>query len=128
VPKKRRHYILTASAERDFREAQRWSLSRWGKELTEQYFSDLHESAEGIAQNHSPIHQMANASELGIHPVREHYLVYVPISKNSIVIVALIRQTRDVPEILKTNGFKIRRQLKEIFKKLERGEIANLLK
>jgi plasmid stabilization system protein ParE len=128
VPRKHKHYILTASAERDFREARRWSLSRWGKELTEQYFSDLHESAQGIAQNHLPIHQGSKASELGIYPVREHYLVYVPISKNSIVIVALIRQTRDVPEILKTNGFKIRRQLKEIFEKLERGEIANLLK
>ena len=71
---------------------------------------------------------MADTRELGIHPVREHYLVYVPISKNSIAIVALIRQTRDVPAILKAHGFKIQRQLKEIFEKLEQGAIPNLVK
>jgi plasmid stabilization system protein ParE len=127
---KRRHYILTATAERDFREAKRWSLSRWGKELTEQYFADLHESAEGIAKSHSIAMslQVADASELGIYPVREHYLVYVPIGKNTIVIVALIRQIRDVPAILKANGFQIQRQLKEIFESLEQGAIPNLVK
>jgi hypothetical protein len=52
--------------------------------------------------------------------------VYVPISKNSVVIVALIRQTRDVPAILKANGFMIQRQLKEVFEKLEQGTIPNL--
>ena len=124
--RKRRHYILTATAERDFREARRWSLSRWGKELTEQYFTDLHDSAEGIAQTQLAVQQIADTSELGIHPVREHYLVYVPIRKNSIVIVALIRQTRDVPAILNANSFKIQRQLKEIFEKLEQGAILNL--
>ena len=123
-----RHYILTATAERDFREAKRWSLSRWGKELTAQYFADLHESAEGIAQSHSMTLQIADTSELGIYPVREHYLVYVPIGKNNIVIVALIRQTRDVPAILKANGFQIQRQLKEVFERLEQGTIPNLVK
>lgn len=125
---KRRYYILTATAERDFREAKRWSLTRWGKELTEQYFADLHENAEGIAQSHSMTIQIADTSELGIYPVREHYLVYVPIGKNNIVIVALIRQTRDVPAILKANGFQIQRQLKEIYERLEQGAIPNLVK
>ena len=123
---KRRPYILTATAERDFREARRWSLSRWGKELTRQYFVDLHKGAEGLAQNHSAVPQMAGPGDLSVYPVREHYIVYVPIGNNRIVIVALIRQTRDVPEILNANSFKIRRQLKEIFDKLERGAIPNL--
>jgi plasmid stabilization system protein ParE len=126
---KRRHYILTATAERDFRAARQWSVARWGKELTRQYFTDLHESAERIARNHQPLASMehlADTAELNIHPVREHYLVYVPISKNSVVIVALIRQTRDVPAILKANGFMIQRQLKEVFEKLEQGTIPNL--
>jgi len=125
---KRRHYILTATAEQDFREARRWSLSRWGKELTKQYFTDLHDSAEVLARGHSTRSQLLDTSELGVYPVREHYLVYVPISNNSVVIVALIRQTRDVPAILKANGFKIQRQLKEIFKALEQGTIPNLVK
>jgi plasmid stabilization system protein ParE len=125
---KRKHYILTATAERDFREAKRWSLSRWGKELTQQYFADLHESAKRIAQSHSTTLQIADTRKLGIYPVREHYLVYVPIGKSTIVIVALIRQTRDVPAILKANGFQVQRQLKEIFESLEQGAIPNLVK
>lgn len=103
-------------------------MSRWGKELTEQYFADLHESAEGIAQSHSMTLQIADTGALGIHPVREHYLVYVPIGKKNVVIVALIRQTRDVPAILKANGFQIQRQLKEIYERLEQGAIPNLVK
>ena len=128
---KRRHYILTETAERDFREARQWSLSRWGKELTKQYFTDLHESAESIAQNHdhfTSTEQVPDATELSIYPVREHYLVYVPVSRNRIVIVALIRQTRDVPAILNANSFMVQRQLKEIFEKLEQGAILNLKK
>ena len=125
---KRRHYILTETAERDFREARRWSLSRWGKELTKQYFNDLHASAESIAQNHERFAstKYIDSTELSIYPVREHYLVYVPISSKRIVVVSLIRQTRDVPAILKIGGFMIQRQLKEIFKKLERGAIPGL--
>jgi plasmid stabilization system protein ParE len=131
VPGRRAHYILTATAEQDFRDARQWSLSRWGKELTQQYFTDLHESAEGIAEEYrnSPKKTyLSKKSKLGIRPVREHYLVYVPINKDCIVIVALIRQTRDVPAILQANGFAIQRQLKEIFEKLEQGSVPNLPK
>ena len=46
---KRRHYILIGRAEKDFRNARRWSLNRWGKELTSQYFSDVHRIAERVA-------------------------------------------------------------------------------
>ncbi|MGS2724419.1 hypothetical protein ACVBEJ_11815 [Porticoccus sp. GXU_MW_L64] len=53
-------------------------------------------------------------AELNLYPVREHYLVYVPVDGKGIVIVALIRQARDVPAILNANGFLIRRQLREI--------------
>ena len=131
VAGKRRYYILTETAERDFREARQWSIIRWGKELTKQYFTDLHESAESLARNHkrfASIEQFADAPELSIHPVREHYLVYVPVSSNCIVIVSLIRQTRDVPAILKASSFVIQRQLKALFEKLDQGVIPNLKK
>ena len=126
---KRRHYILTETAERDFREARQWSLSRWGKELTRQYFTDLHKSVESIARNHkhfASIENVAGATGLSIHPIREHHLVYVPISDNYIVIVSLVRQTRDVPAILAASGYMIQRQLKEISEKLEQDAIPNL--
>lgn len=128
MPRKNRHYVLTPSAERDFRQAKQWSSSRWGKELTKQYFSDLHTAAERLAKNHQAIREkehLMGTTDLGIHPIREHYLVYVPISHNVIVIVALIRQTRDVPAILDANRYYIRRELQEIFTQLSTGKISN---
>ena len=113
-----RHYTLTKTAEQDFRQAKRWSLSRWGKPLTKQYFTDLHTGAEYIAANHKSLQKrdtLTDETGLGIHPVREHYVIYVPNGDKDIVIVALIRQTRDVPNILKANQFIIQRELKDIF-------------
>ncbi len=114
---KRLHYILTETAENDFREARRWSKSRWGEELTRQYFSDIHKCAQNLARGlrRSP----SMDPDLGVYPIREHYLVYVPIHGNRIAIVALIRQTRDLPAILNANSFIIRRQLKVMSSKLQ---------
>ena len=126
MPGKGRRYLLTETAERDFREARRWSLARWGPELTRQYFADLHAGAQDTAKNYRTLARkdhLTVTSGLGIRAVREHYLVYVPIGKRNIVIVALIRQTRDVPAILKANSFVIRRQLDEIAELLTRGAI-----
>lgn len=115
---KNKHYILTLTAEQDFRKARQWSLLRWGKQLTKQYFSDLHESAEQIAQSYQSCTDkdyLTSTIGVGIHAVREHYIVYLPVEDKKIVIVALIRQSRDVPAILKANSYIIRRELKEIF-------------
>ncbi len=123
-------------------------MSRWGRDLTRQYFTDLHEAAECMAkeQRSSPSGKdyLTGETGLGIHAVREHYLVYVPIgfgvlrrstdyipvvvSDKCIVIVALIRQSRDVPAILKANYYLIRRELNEIHDNLSDGKVPNLPK
>ena len=116
--RQRKHYILTETAEQDLRDAKAWSLKRWGADLTRQYFEDLHKGAEYIAQNHRSLRErddLTGDTGLCVHPVREHYVVYTPIDTDKIIIVALIRQTRDVPGILKTHSYKIRRELNEIF-------------
>ncbi len=48
---KQRPYVLTDTAVRDFRKARSWSISRWGKSLTNEYFKDLHKGAKHIAKN-----------------------------------------------------------------------------
>ncbi len=60
---------------------------------------------------------------LFVHSVREHYLVYLPVDEQHIVIVAVVRQSRDVPEILGRAEFMIRREVMEIREKIERGEL-----
>jgi len=114
VSNRYKSYILTKTAAGDFREARRWSVARWGKKRTRSYFQQLHDGADYIAKHQPAIaarDDLLGNTDLGVYPVGEHYLVYVPMSDTQIVIVALIRQTRDVPAILKANNFQIRRQL-----------------
>ncbi len=120
MAKTHKHYILTSTAADDFRHARQWSTSRWGPSLTKQYFIDLHEAAERIAKNNLSLaqtEQLTGTTNLGIYTVREHYMVYLPMDDNKIIIVALIRQSRDVPSILQANNYIIRREIRDIFNK-----------
>lgn len=123
---RRRSYVLTARAAADLREARAWSRARWGKELTNRYFEDLHAGAEFIAQNHASLrgrHDLAGGTALLLYPVREHFIVYEPLAPRFIVVVAVIRQGRDIPAILRKWAEPIRRELIEIRGRIESGEI-----
>jgi len=124
---KNRHYILTCLAESDLREARLWSISRWGKELTRGNFNDLHEAAEFVATHRHTLNNkedLTGDTGLCIHPVREHYLVYIPVGDQFTIIVAVIRQSRDVPRILGKVEFMIRREVMEIRNRITRGVLT----
>ncbi|MCY7297421.1 hypothetical protein [Alteromonas sp. a30] len=81
------------------------------------------------AQNHHslPDHEeLTGAYGIGVYPIREHYMVYFPIVQGMIIIVSLMRQTRDVPTVIKANNYLIQQELKAIVNKISRGEIPNL--
>ena len=123
---RRKSYVLTARAAADLSEARVWSRARWGKELTNRYFEDLHEGAQYIAENHASFRDrrdLAGGTALLLYPVREHYIVYEPLGPRFIAIVAIIRQGRDIPAILQKWAAPIRRELIEIRGKIECGEI-----
>ena len=123
---RRRSYVLTARAAADLNEARVWSRDRWGKELTNSYFEDLHEGAQYIAENHASFrgrHELAGGTALLLYPVREHYIVYEPLAARFIAIVAVVRQGRDIPAILQKWAAPIRREMIEIRGKIKRGEI-----
>jgi plasmid stabilization system protein ParE len=123
---RRKSYLLTARAAADLREARAWSRARWGKELTDRYFEDLHEGAQYIAENHASLrdrHELAGGTALLLYPIREHYIVYEPLAPRLIAIVAVIRQSRDIPAILQKWAAPIRQELMEIRSKIERGEV-----
>lgn len=114
MAKRIRSYVLTETAADDFRAARRWSLARWGKERTKTYFEQLHAAAEYVAAHQQAIAKrddLIGNPELAVHAVGEHYLVYAPLGGEQIAVVALIRQTRDVPAIVEANSFQIRRQV-----------------
>ena len=119
MPKRRRSYVLTETAARDFREARRWSKARWGDRTTRSYFQKLHNGAEYIAAHQTVIShrdELTEDTNLEVYPVGEHFLVYVPLDTTQIAIVALIRQIRDVPALLQANRFQIQRALNEALK------------
>ena len=123
---RRKSYVLTARAAADLTEARAWSRARWGKELTNRYFEDLHEGAQYIAENHASFRdrqELAGGTALLLYPVREHYIVYEPLGPRFIAVVAVIRQGRDIPAILQKWAAPIRRELIEIRGKIERREI-----
>lgn len=122
-----RHYVLTAKTAADLREAQAWSQARWGKELTRKYFDDLHKGAEYVAQNQHALRardELTAETALHVYPVRDHYLVYETLGEKFIVLVAVIRQGRDIPTILRKWAVPIRRELTEIRARITRGEIS----
>lgn len=124
---RRARYVLTARAAADLREARAWSHARWGKALTSEYFDDLHEGAQFIAENQAASRgrqELSGGTSLLVYPVREHYIVYEPLGERFIAIVAVIRQERDVPVILQRWSAPIRRELLEIRARIERGDIT----
>lgn len=122
MPKRRSSYVLTETAARDFRDARHWSKVRWGDRATKAWFRRLHQGAEHIAAHQAAIssrEELTGDPGLGIYPVGEHFLVYVPIDRKQIAIVALIRQVRDVRAILQVNHFQIQRALNEALRELD---------
>jgi len=121
-----KHYILTQRAEDDLREAKKWSQNRWGKKLTQEYFNDLHQAAQYAAMNHRALknrEDLTGDTGLSIHAIREHYLIYIPITDEYIIIAAVIRQSRDVPTILSKASFMIQREVINIQARIKRGEL-----
>jgi plasmid stabilization system protein ParE len=110
-------YLLTPTARRQLREARAWSLARSGRELTEAYFIDLDAAARDLAKNYRNYRtreELAGGTGLLLHPVREHYLVYEPLTKNQIIIVAVVRQSRDISSILAKGKHLLVRELQAL--------------
>ena len=121
-----KRYVLTLRAANALREARAWSRARWGKSLTHRYFEDLHKGAHYLAENSDRLrvrNELLGDSPLHVYPIREHHLVYEPLNSNVIAVVAVIRQGRDLPAILRKWAGSIRRELADVRSRIERGEI-----
>lgn len=111
------NYVLSPTARNQLREAKRWSLERWGPELTQVYFSELDAAACKLAINHNSLPSRTDLTGdalLHAYRVREHFLIYVPIDKGRIAIVAVIRQGRNLPEIIARYRYTIARELAKL--------------
>lgn len=122
---RKKPYLLTPTARRHLREAKAWSLRRWGPKLTEAHFIELDEAAKRLAKDCKTFRsreELAGGTGLLLHPIREHCLVYEPLGKGQIAIVAVLRQTRDIPAILGKGQYLIGRELNALRKSLQETE------
>lgn len=113
MPRAKR-YLLTPSARRHLREARAWSRARWDDNLTRVYFADLHNAANDLARNYASYRsreELSGGTGLRLYPVREHFLVFEPLGEDRIIIVAVLRQSRDIPAVLRKYKHVIMREL-----------------
>lgn len=89
-------------------------MARWGEKQTRAYFADLHKGANDLARNYAKYprrEELSGGTGLRLYLVREHYLVFEPLGKDKIAIVAVIRQSRDIPAVLRKGKHVIAREL-----------------
>jgi len=68
--------------------------------------------------------ELTAATARHVYPVPEHYIVYEPPGERFIVVVAVVRQGRDIPAIMRKWAVPIRRELTEIRVRIARREIS----
>lgn len=124
-------YVLTQSAAEDIRDLADWSLSRWGQEKTAAYLTELHQRLVYLSENLDTVQRNQTFADLNggtglmLYPVQKHYVVFLPLGEQFIAVVAVIRQGRDVPAILKKHAIAIRGELQEIQDKIAQGQIKH---
>jgi plasmid stabilization system protein ParE len=112
---KTKHYLLTQTAANDFRRAKAWSLKRWGKENTTSYFQHIENIANELGkQTLLAKTDVLDVDNLSIWPIKEHYLVYIPLDNELIAIVGLFRQTQDLTSIIQNNSFAFKHQFAKL--------------
>lgn len=117
-------YTLSARAKLDADEIDTASRRKWGNETANQYMADLEKGAGYIASNHKGLAKrdhITGETGFGAYPVREHYIIYHPVTDNHIVVVAVMPQERDIPNIIKRNTAEINRILAEFEKHFASG-------
>lgn len=85
--------------------------------MTRKYFEDLDAAASTLADNptrYTSREELSGSTGLLLHPVREHFFVYEFLKDGRLVIVAVIRQGRDVSSILRRGAYVIRRELDQL--------------
>lgn len=95
-------------------------MARWGEKRTRVYFAALHKAANDLAQNYTRYRkreELSGGTSLRLYPVREHFFVYEPLGDEKIVIVAVLRQGRDIPTILSKGKHVFMRELSALRKK-----------
>jgi plasmid stabilization system protein ParE len=90
--------------------------------LSNVYFHDLHEATQELAEHPNRFQsreELDGGTGIKLHAVRQHILAYERVNAHTVAIVAVLRQDRDIPNILRKGAYMISRELKAL---RDRGE------
>lgn len=108
-----RRYFLSSIAVSHLREHKRWSIARFGQAITKKYFEDLDKAFQYIADHYASLparKELTGDSGLGIHPIREHFVIFLPL-RDGVHIVDVLRQSQDVPNIIRQSAAIFEREI-----------------
>lgn len=115
-------YHLSLTAIRQLKAHRAWSRRQFGEKVTRQYFADMDKGVRYIAKQYTALParpELTGTTGMCIYPVREHYVVFVPLSQG-IFIASILAQSQNVPVILDECAALFRRELNQ-FKALPKS-------
>ena len=73
-----------------------------------------HKNSSKILNRFQSREELEGGTGIKLHAVRQHFLAYDRLDDNTIVFVAVLRQDRDIPGILRKGAYQISRELKAL--------------
>lgn len=117
------HVHITPTAARTLNHIAEDSEKKWETEQTVVYLKELRDSFQYIADNHKtfPVKkEMTSNTNLHLHHVNKHYVVFKLIDKENVAIIAVLHERMDIPVRLKELIGKSREELAVIRARLHR--------
>lgn len=92
-----KNYEVTKDAEKNLREVARYTLSKWGKEMLQQYRGGLKDIFTSIGNNEVRKKSFSKKSpELLVTKYKYHYVFYITANLEKLVIIDVIHERRDI--------------------------------
>lgn len=118
-------YYLTADALMNVRDIVRESARQWGGAQAKSYQTSLSDGFQRIADRHAQLpRKSAGVGGLRLHRINRHYAVFLVLTENSIIIVAILHERMDVSARLRAMQGKLGRDIADIRRKVLKDNLS----
>lgn len=123
MPKPKRNYLMTSTAESHFWKALHDTRKKWGQKQAEEYRIKFLDGLQNIAdnyQNYNSAHRknLALGTDFSLHLVEHRYVVFQEIGQNNIIIVGIFHESMDIPRHLRELQESAKLEVKEVKQKI----------
>ncbi len=108
-------YYLTTEAVANMRAIAQQSVKRWGKSQAKAYQADLTAGFRVIAERHERLPRKATGvDDQRLHRVNHHYVVFLVLTPDVIVITTILHEHMDVPTRLHNAQVRMNLELADV--------------